>query len=241
MFSIHSESTLITIFPKTAFALPTQRKSDQISTRNFSKIQEDRGMINSVKDDLKLRADNEKRKSVRIHQEWEEKFNNPYQERLRRSLEGKRYQNYRQARSRAITAMGPRPIYSALSNDDPIILPAVRVSVSGLEDRIMHCKSYERKQKELERTVLQSSETSRERLERENQEKQRVLNKELRPSNEILARFSETRFFDDHEHPRPMVGKFFMNHIKIKLLFNLSYYILVFQSTINIIIDRLYK
>ena len=210
--------------PKTAFAIPTQRKSDQISTRNFSKIQEDRGMINSVKDDLKLRADNEKRKSVRIHQEWEEKFNNPYQERLRRSLERKRYQNYRQARSRAITAMGPRPIYSALANDDPIILPAVRVSVSGLEDRIMHCKSYERKQKELERTVLQSSETSRERLEREDQEKQRFLNKELRPSNEILARFSETRFFDDHEHPRPIGRKVFHESYKDKVGSQMEYF-----------------
>ena len=209
--------------PKTTFSIAPKRKSDQISTANFSKIQEERGFISTMKDDLKARDDNDKRKSVRIHQEWEEKFNNPYRERLRRSLEGKRYQNYRRARSRAITAMGQRPLFSTTDSDDAVTLPAVRVSVSGLEDRIMHCKSYERKQRELERTVLESSESERERLEREDQAK-KVLYKELRPANEILARAAETRFFDDHDHPRPIGRKVFHESYKDKVGNEMDYY-----------------
>ena len=199
--------------PRTALTMPVRRKSDFFTTENYTKIKEERGFIQNVQQDLMARDDNQRRKAARIHQEWEEKFNTPYQQRLRRSLQGQKYKQYRKERSRAITAMGPRPLFRALENDDPIQIPVVRVSVSGLEDRIMHCKQIEQREKQLEQTVLESQEQSYE----PQQQTQKVLYKELRPANEILERLAETRFFDDASNSRPVGKKSYPNTYKSRV------------------------
>ena len=123
--------------PKTSTDVIRRRnKADTLTTSTYNQIRMEAPFLRTMEQNLSTYRDNHKRKVAQIHQDYEERFSQPYLERMRTQLNGENYREYRRTKSRAITALGPRPVYSTLSVDLPYELPTVRINTSGLVDKV---------------------------------------------------------------------------------------------------------
>ena len=203
--------------PKTKLKLSRKRKSEECSTRLYQKIKVEQGTFTAAEKDLSLRADNRKRKVAQIHQDYEEYVSKPFQERLAKAVAGEKYNKYLKAKTRAFSSLGPRPVYNTLSLDEPYTMPVVRVSVSGLNDKIYSFQKNEKKDKKLEETILSYSQNA--------PLMPKVLYREVRPANEVLAQIAETRVFNE-ETNKPVGRKVFASAFTSKVgenIYNCKY------------------
>ena len=160
-------------------------KSEGLSTSKYSKIRTEKTFMKTVEANLSTYKDNHKRKVAQIHQDWEERYVQPFNERMKNQLNGERYSSFKNTRSRAITALGPSTCYSTLSADIPVEVPTVKVSTSGLSDKVHNFTKHVKKERELTREVCGTDGVRR-------------LPKDVRPAEEALAQLKETRFYGEN-------------------------------------------
>ena len=108
--------------------------TSSITSRKFNKIQQEIPLFNNCKENLKLYEENHERKIYKIQHDFEEHFFKPFQNRLSNSLNNKDYNNFKKNKNKAITSLGPIPILSTISKDEPIEIPYLKISTIGLKD-----------------------------------------------------------------------------------------------------------
>ena len=179
--------------PKTSIdTIRHRNKSETLTTPKYNQLRTDTPFLQTMEQNLNTYRDNHKRKVAQIHQDYEERYAQPYLERMRNRLNGENYREYRRTKSRAITALGPRPIYNTLSLDTPYEMPSVRINTAGLVDKVHNSTRYLNKEKVLRKEILGST-------------GEKPMPKPLRPAQEVLNQLKETRFYDgDSSLPAPI-------------------------------------
>ncbi|KAK8834160.1 hypothetical protein M9Y10_039358 [Tritrichomonas musculus] len=82
--------------------LASSRGNDESNSPNllkYNKLKKDKDFISRVETDLETRADNKKRKSIQIHQDWEDRYMQPYLEEMKHKLNGDEYERFVAARA----------------------------------------------------------------------------------------------------------------------------------------------
>lgn len=176
------------IRPKTTMAMTRHRvKKEPLSTAKYSAVHNDEQFLKTMESNLGVYADNHQRKIAQIHHDWEERYMTPFNDRLKSQLSGKTYNTYKLEQTRNLNSTIDGPSYSTLSYDRPISVPTLRVSVSGLRDRVHNATLHVDKERELTEIVNSlSNDTSL---------RPKPM-KALRPPEEVVAQLSHTRFYD---------------------------------------------
>lgn len=135
------------------------RAVNELSTRKFEFVKESEDVFKRVESNLSLYRDNHKRKCAQIHQDWEERYMTPYNERMKSRLHGNEYESFKEQKTRSMTAMGDRPVLSTLSLDQPVNMPTITLGTKGLEDKVHKYNEHAKKERELTKFITQNSGT----------------------------------------------------------------------------------
>ena len=120
-----------------------RRKSEQCKTTTFRRVKHDETEVfDRAADYLHTYHDNHERKTVQIHQDWEERYMKPFLSDMKHKLNGSKYRTFRETRRRAETSLGTRSPFNALSDIPAASLPSVHVSTSACEDRIRRYRKH---------------------------------------------------------------------------------------------------
>ena len=176
------------IRPKTTMALARHRvKKEPLSTAKYAAIHNEETFLKNMENNLNIYADNHQRKIAQIHHDWEERYMTPFNDRLKSRLSGQVYDNYKLEQTRNMNTPSDTRSFSTLSYDKPINVPTLRVSVSGLRDRVHNSTMHVEKERQL--TEIVNS------LSSEGKVAPKPM-KAIRPPEEVVAQLSHTRFYD---------------------------------------------
>jgi hypothetical protein len=135
--------------------------------KQFRAVKDGTDIIPRAESYLRTHGDNHRRKTVQIHQDWEECYMQPIHGRMRHRLNGRPYSAFRSARTQTLSelelqsggppsGLGSGPLYNALEDDDSIGLPYVKIGTSGLDDRIHKYQRHVRTEKRLTGLIKES-------------------------------------------------------------------------------------
>lgn len=193
--------------PKTAQSLKDPLpKSRTMDCPSYNKVKKELNEQKIINDCLTIHENNQKRKLEQIHQDWEEQFMLPFGSRMKKKLNGSDYNTFRRSQSRAYTSLSARPPSTSLYHEEPEKVPFVRVSTSGLDDRVHKASINAKKEQQLTRTITSLS--ARKPVPIEDLDD----NFTTRPELSKISLLYETRFCDRAD-PNPAVGKkYFTRH-----------------------------
>ena len=129
------------------------KENKEFSTKKFELIHENKDLIKKVEANLVVYKENHQRKVSQIHQDWEERYMNPYNERMKNRLFGEKYDLFKTQKLRSITATGDRPTLSTLSLDEPVDFPKITLGTKGLEDKVHKYHENNKKEQELTKFI----------------------------------------------------------------------------------------
>lgn len=132
---------------------------EKIPLKKYNYIKKDEPLLENVSEYLDTYSDNHRRKTIQIHQDWEELYIKPYQQRMKHQLNGRRYQDFRTTRTRAVTSLGTRSQFNALEDTEAASLPSVTIPTRGLDDRIHKYQKHVATEQRLTRVVQESNGT----------------------------------------------------------------------------------
>jgi hypothetical protein len=109
-------------------------------------------------------GDAHRRKVIQIHRDWEEFYMRPLHGRMRSRLNGRRYGDFTEGRTRTLSdlearaggppsGLGSGPVYGALGDEEAVELPYVRIPTDGLKDRIHKYRHHVQKEETLRKYV----------------------------------------------------------------------------------------
>jgi hypothetical protein len=82
------------------------RPSSEINLlRKYHKVKDDADLVEHAEANLGTYLDNHKRKTLQIHQDWEERYMQPLEEKMKKRLNGPHYDDFSATRSRAATRL----------------------------------------------------------------------------------------------------------------------------------------
>ncbi|EAX94257.1 hypothetical protein TVAG_480740 [Trichomonas vaginalis G3] len=189
--------------PKTAQSLKDPLpKSRTMDTPSYNRLKKDLNSQRNVQDFLMVHEANQKRKSDQMHQDWEEQYMEKFDNRMKKQLSGRNYKTFRRSQSRAYTSLSARTMTEMLYHDEPEQVPFVRVSTSGLGDRVHVASLNAKKERELTRTI--SSLSARKPVDDEPE-----MAMTSRPELNKISRLYETKFAGAEEKIPPKGKKYF--------------------------------
>lgn len=136
--------------PKTSITRSVRPMADKITTEHYKKVASDKDNLRRLESDLSTYSDNHKRKVQQIHNDWEEKYMAPFNENMRKQLNGSRYRDFRRTWTQTIKPLeSNRPTLNTLIADKPIDNPTISLSTSGCRDKIRNYCQFTKKEEEL--------------------------------------------------------------------------------------------
>jgi hypothetical protein len=124
-------------------------------------------MIPKAEAYLRIIDDNHRRKAVQIHQDWEDRYMQPFHGRMQRKMNGRPYSEFHSNRTRTLSeletqsggppsGLGSGPLYNALEDEDSVNVPYVKIPTDGLDDRIHKYLQHTKTEDRLSRLVNES-------------------------------------------------------------------------------------
>lgn len=165
-------------------------------TKYYNFISKSEAHRKRIEDNLNLYEDNKMRKNLQIHQEWNEHFIQPFNEKLRKKLHGERYSEFRIEKSRCSTALNCSSTRTqSIYHTEPVYMPTMRVHTANLRDRIKNYSRLQARDNKLERIV-------KERDAVENEPPRAVSSLSNPFDTNTLARYKQTRFYHQSQYDK---------------------------------------
>jgi hypothetical protein len=133
--------------------------------KKFHQAKEHLEIFGKVDEYLQTYRDNSRRRAVQIHRQWEDHWMKPFQDAMKRKLNGEPYSDFVRVKTRAktelkpcgtTTGLGSGPVYNALTEAEAVDLPYVKIPTTGTDDRIHKYQEHAQRESELARIVNES-------------------------------------------------------------------------------------
>jgi hypothetical protein len=132
--------------------------------KKFRSVKREVTIVPKLETQIHNYGDAHRRKALQIHQDWEEFYMHPLHGRMRRQLTGRRYSEFSETRTRALSELEARsggppsalcsgPAYGALEDEEAADIPYVKIPTDGLRDRIHNNRKRNQHEEQLARMV----------------------------------------------------------------------------------------
>lgn len=118
-------------------------------TSQYSKLRNETQLLEQVEGYLNVYENNHRRKTLMMHQEYEEHFLQPLSKKLLKKVNGPEYDRYLKARTRAITAFDRQTQMKDTAGKELPEIPAIKYDTQGVVDPVMRFKENANKEKAL--------------------------------------------------------------------------------------------
>ena len=119
------------------------------NSSQFAKLRTEEPLLQQVENYLNVYENNHRRKTLMMHQEYEEHFLQPLSKKLLRKVNGPEYDKYLRARTRAITAFDRQTKMKDVHGKEFPTIPTITYDRQGIIDPVTRFREHAQREREL--------------------------------------------------------------------------------------------
>lgn len=136
---------------------PTLDKSKYVPVDQFHKLRQEEASMKEIDEVIQAYETNNRRKNFLRHQEYEEHYLQPLSKKLVKKVNGQQYSEFRQKKTRAVTAFDTQLRKKDSFLDELPTIPNIVFTTNDLNDPIVKYKQHNKKEESLTTFIAKST------------------------------------------------------------------------------------